>query len=152
MKNKIIGLDFGSKTVGVALSDELLIMAHPYTTIFRERENKLRQTIAEIRKIIEDNHVNKIVLGLPIHADGSFGERANKTLEFKSILEKKIGLDVVLVDEGLSTVESDEVLSTCGIPASMRKKHIDSVAAAVILQEYLENQDRFERNMYNYET
>lgn len=145
MDHKILGLDFGSKTVGVALSDELLMIAHPQTTIFRERENKLRQTIAGIRKLIEKNNVNKIVLGLPLNSDGSLGERAEKTLAFKSMLREKLGLDVILVDESLSTIHSDDILNSCNIPVSMRKKYIDSLAAAVILQEYLNNKDRFDK-------
>lgn len=147
-KNKVIGLDFGSKTVGVALSDELLMIAHPYTTIFRERENKLRKTISALKEIIVEHKIEKIILGLPIHLDGSFGERANKTMEFKSLLENKLGLDIILVDESLSTIVSDEILSRCNIPVSMRKKHIDSVAAAVILQEYLDNKKKFDEGNY----
>lgn len=148
MKNRIIGLDYGSKTVGVALSDELLLIAHPYVTIFRERESKLRQTLSNIRDIIGENNVDRIVLGLPKNSDGSFSERTNKTMEFKSILEKKIGLEVILVDEALSTIESDKILSKCGVPRFERKKRIDSVAASVILQEYLDNKDRFDKEHY----
>lgn len=149
MKNhKIIGLDFGAKTVGVALSDELLMMAHPYTTVFRERENKLRKTISALKEIIVEHHIEKIILGLPVHSDGSFGERANKTMEFKSLLEDKLGLDVILIDESLTTIVSDEILKRCSIPANSRKKYIDSVAAAVILQEYLDNKEKFDEGNY----
>lgn len=147
-KHKIIGLDFGAKTVGVALSDELLMMAHPYTTIFRERENKLRKTISALKEIIVEHYIEKIILGLPIHSDGSFGERANKTMEFKSLLEDKLGLDVILIDESLTTIVSDEILKRCSIPVNSRKKYIDSVAAAVILQEYLDNKEKFDEGNY----
>lgn len=150
-KPKLLGLDYGSKTVGVALSDELGLLAHPFKTIFRERESKLRQTIAELRKIIEDHNIEKIILGLPVNSDGSFGVRVNKTLEFKELLSKKLGLPIILIDESLSTVEANEVLFCCNIPASKQKQYLDSIAAAVVLQEYLNNKDSFDKEKERYE-
>ena len=93
---RILGLDFGSKTVGVAISDPLLVIAQSKEIIRREKENKLRKTLARIEEIIVENEVDKIVLGLPKNMDDSCGERVEKTLEFKEMLERRTGLEVLL--------------------------------------------------------
>ncbi len=136
---KIMGLDYGSKTVGVAISDDLLITAQPFETIQRNSENKLRRTLARIEELILANHVEKIVLGLPLLPDGSEGERAEKTLEFKSMLAKRTGLEVILVDERFTTDASNEELKEMGIKKENRKAVIDQLAACHILEEYLHN-------------
>lgn len=138
---KILGLDFGSKTLGVSISDELLMLAHPLITIKRDRESKLRSTISALKTIIEENNVGLIVLGLPLNNDGSLNKRAEKTLLFKEMLVKKFNIDILMVDESLTTISSDEILFRCNIKLSERKKYLDSLAAAIILQEYLDNRD-----------
>ena len=135
---RIIGLDYGTKTVGVALSDEAQIIAQPYLTIERKHANKLRQTYARIEEIIEEQDVQKIILGLPKNMNNTEGERAACTREFMEGLTRRTGLPVVLVDERLTTVEADRILEETGIAKSSRKEHIDKMAAAIILQSYLD--------------
>lgn len=136
---RIMGLDYGSKTVGVALSDALMLTAQAYETIERKEENKLRRTCARIEEIIRDEEVSKIVLGLPLHMDDSESVRSEKTLEFKAMLERRTGLPVIMWDERLTTVEADEILEESGIQKKDRKKYIDRIAAGLILQDYLNN-------------
>ena len=134
---RILGLDYGAKTVGTAVSDGLMLTAQTLKTIERKEENKLRQTLREIESLISQYQADTIVLGLPVHMDGSMSERAEKTLEFKAILEKRTGLPVILRDERLTTVAADEILEESGVPQKDRKKYIDSIAAGIILQDYL---------------
>ena len=135
-----MGLDYGTKTVGVALSDELFITAQPFETIVREKANKLRKTLARIEEIIAAEGVTKIVLGLPKNMNNTLGERAEATNEFREMLERRTGLPVILVDERLTTVEADRILEETGVAQSGRKEHIDKMAAAIILQNYLDSQ------------
>lgn len=135
---KIMGLDLGSKTVGVAISDELLITAQPIETITRKEENKLRQTLARIEELIVANGVEKIVLGYPKNMNDTVGDRALFSEEFKDKLERRTGLEVILWDERLTTVAADEVLMESGVRRENRKKYIDQIAAVFILQEYLD--------------
>jgi putative Holliday junction resolvase len=137
---RVIGLDYGTKTVGVAVSDELMITAQPLETIERKSANKLRQTLARIESIIEEYHVEKIVLGYPKNMDNSVGERAEATEAFKEDLERRTGLEVVLWDERLSTVEAERILIDTGVRRENRKQYIDKMAAAVILQNYLDGE------------
>lgn len=134
---RIMGLDYGSKTVGVAISDELLLMAHPVETISRNSENKLRRTLARIETLVSEFHVETIVLGLPLLPEGEEGERAEKTREFKTMLEKRTGLDVILVDERFTTDASNEELREMGVKPQDRKAVIDQLAAVHILDQYL---------------
>lgn len=135
---RVIGLDYGTKTVGVAVSDEMKLIAQPLLTIERKQANKLRQTYAAIEKIIEEQDVELIVLGYPKNMNNTEGERAHATNEFKEALERRTGLQVVLVDERLTTVEADRILEDTGVAKSSRKEHIDKMAAAIILQNYLD--------------
>lgn len=137
---RILGLDFGSKTVGVAISDPTEFIASGVTVIRREREDKLRKTYARIEEICEEYGVEKIVLGCPFNMDGSEGERVRKTKEFKENLERRTGLEVVFMDERLSTVEADELMNEARIAGSDRKKIVDRIAATYILQWYLDEQ------------
>ena len=134
---RILGLDYGARTVGTAVSDGLMLTAQTLKTIERKEENKLRRTLREIEGLIAEYQVDTVILGLPLHMDGSMSERAEKTLEFKEILEKRTGLPVILRDERLTTVAADEILEESGIKKSDRKKYIDSIAAGIILQDYL---------------
>lgn len=136
---RILGLDYGSKTVGTAVSDPLGITAQPLETITRKEEDKLRRTLARITEIVNEYGVERIVLGLPENMDGSFGERVEKTLAFKAMLERRTGLEVIMWDERLTTVAADEVLEECGVKRSERKQYIDQVAACLILREYMQS-------------
>lgn len=134
---RIMGLDFGSKTVGVAICDPLGLTAQGIETIVRKEENKLRQTCQRIEALIKEYEVTSIVLGYPKNMDDSVGERAQKTEEFREMLERRTSLPVILWDERLTTVEADEILEESGVPRSERKKVIDKIAACIILQSYL---------------
>lgn len=135
---RILGLDYGTKTVGVALSDELGITAQPIMTIERKSENKLRKTLAKIEEIIDEYKVSFVVLGYPKNMNNTIGERAKATEEFKEHIERRTGLEVVLQDERLSTVESERILMESGVRRENRKEYVDKMAAAVILQSYLD--------------
>lgn len=138
---RIMGLDYGSKTVGVALSDPLGLTAQAIETIERKSENKLRKTLARIDALIFEYKVDKIVLGLPLNMDDTLGERAEKSLEFKKTLEKRTNLPVIMQDERLSTFEAKEVLKKMGVKVSDQKKYVDKIAATFILQDYLDSLD-----------
>ena len=135
---RILGLDFGSKTVGVAVSDELLLTAQGLEIIRRQSQNKLRQTLARIEEIIKEYKVERIVLGYPKHLNNTEGERCEKTKEFKEMLERRIGLSVILWDERLTTVSADRHMEETGIRKEDRKKYVDEIAAVFILQGYLD--------------
>lgn len=135
---RILGLDFGSKTVGVAVSDELLLTAQGVEIIRREKTSKLRQTLARIEELVGQYKVEKIVLGYPKNMNNTEGERCERTKEFKEMLEKRTGLEVILWDERLTTVAADEVMKEMGIRREDRKKYVDEIAAMFILQGYLD--------------
>ncbi len=135
---RLMGLDYGAKTVGVALSDALLLTAAPYETIFRTEENKLRKTFRRIEEIAKENDVGRIVLGLPLNMDDTHSEQTEKTLIFMEALKRRTGLPVELQDERLTSVAADEVLSESGVAEKDRKQYIDRIAAALILKEYMD--------------
>ena len=135
---RILGLDYGSKTVGVAVSDPLGITAQGVSTIWRKQENKLRQTLAQIETLVEDYQVERIVLGYPKNMNNTVGERALKSLEFKEMLERRTGLPVVMWDERLTTVEANRTLMESGVRRENRKQYLDELAAIFILQSYLD--------------
>ncbi len=137
MSMRIMGLDYGSKTVGVAISDPLLITAQGIETITRKDENKLRKTCARIEELISEYEVGRIVLGFPKLMNNDIGERAEKTREFGEMLTKRTGLKVVMWDERLTTVEAERTLIENHIRRENRKKYIDKIAAVFILQGYL---------------
>lgn len=139
---RIMGLDFGSKTVGVAVSDALLITAQGVETISRKSPGKLRQTLARVQELAEKYQVDKIVLGFPKNMNNTEGERCEKTLEFKEMLERRCGLEVILWDERLTTVAADRVLIEGGVRREDRKKYVDKIAAVFILQGYLDSQQQ----------
>lgn len=138
---RIMGLDFGSKTVGVAVSDALLLTAQGIEIIRRKEENKLRQTLARIEELIVEYEVEEIVLGLPKHMNATEGVRAELTQEFKEKLERRTGLPVTLWDERLTTVAADKIMMEAGIRREHRKEHVDRIAAALILQGYLDRRN-----------
>ena len=133
------GVDYGSKTVGVAICDPLGITAQTVETIVRKEENKLRKTLARIEELIRTYEIERIVLGYPKNMNNTVGERAKKTEELKAALERRTGLPVILWDERLTTVAADRVLIESGVRREHRKEHVDQIAAAMILQGYLDN-------------
>ena len=135
---RIMGLDYGSKTVGVALSDELGITAQPIMTIERKSENKLRKTLAQIEELIDAYEVSFVVLGYPKNMNNSEGQRVEATMEFKEHIERRTGLEVKLWDERLTTIESERILMEAGVRREHRKDYIDKMAATIILQSYMD--------------
>ena len=136
---RVLGLDFGSKTVGVAVSDALMITAQPVETITRKDENKLRQTLARIEQLAKEYEVDKIVLGMPKNMNNTLGERAEKTIAFKENLERRSGIEVILWDERLTTKAAEQVLIESNVRRENRKEYIDQIAAVFILQGYLDS-------------
>ena len=134
-----MGLDYGSKTVGVAISDPLCITAQGIETIERKEENKLRRTLARIEELVKEYEVEKIILGFPKNMNNTVGERGEKSLEFKEMLERRTGLSVVMWDERLTTVEAERTLIESNVRRENRKKYIDKIAAVFILQGYLDS-------------
>lgn len=143
---RIMSLDFGSKTVGVAISDPLLITAQGIEIIERKEENKLRKTLARIEALILEYEVEEIVLGLPKNMNDSIGERAKLTMEFKDKLERRTGMPVALWDERLTTVAANKAMMEAGIRREHRKEHVDKIAACLILQGYLDCRKNKENN------
>ena len=139
---RIMGLDLGSKTVGVAISDPMLITAQGIEIIRRKDENKLRQTLARIEALIVEYEVEEIVLGLPKNMNGTLGERAQASLAFQEKLERRTGLPVVMWDERLTTVAADRAMMEAGIRREDRRDHVDKIAACFILQGYLDSQQK----------
>lgn len=136
---RIMGLDYGSKTVGVAISDPLGLTAQGIETIWRKEENKLRRTCARIEELISEYGVEKIVLGLPKHMNNDIGDRAEKSLEFGEMLKRRTGLEVVMWDERLTTAQAERTLMEGKVRREDRKQYIDKIAAVFILQGYLDS-------------
>ena len=135
---RIMGLDFGSKTVGVAISDPLFLTAQGIEIIRRKEENKLRKTLARIEELILEYEVEEIVLGYPKNMNDTLGERAARTEEFKAQLERRTGLKVILWDERLTTIAAEKAMIEGGLRREERKEQVDKLAAVLILQGYLD--------------
>lgn len=135
---RVMGLDYGTVTVGVAISDELLLTAQGIETIRRKEENKLRRTLARITELVEEYNVEKIVVGLPKNMNNSLGERATKSTEFAEMVRKRTSVDVVMWDERLSTVSAHNAMLEADISRKKRYDVVDKVAAVIILQNYLD--------------
>lgn len=135
---RIIGLDFGSKTTGVAVSDPFGWTAQGVEIIRRKEENKLRKTVARIEELVKEYNATRIVLGLPKNMNNTLGDRAEKSMAFKEMLERRTGLCVVLWDERLTTVAADRTMMEAGIRREHRKEYVDEIAAVFILQNYLD--------------
>ncbi len=135
---RIIGLDYGSLTIGVAISDELQLTAQGVETIHRKKENHLRKSLARIEELINEYGVNLIVLGYPKNMNNTIGERARKTEEFAKKLEDRTELEVVLWDERLTTVMAEQTLISGDVRRENRGEIIDKLAAVFILQNYLD--------------
>lgn len=136
---RVMGLDYGAKTVGVAISDAMLMTAQPLETVRRERSNKLRQTLARIEQLIDEYEVDKIVLGFPKKLNNEEGDRCERTKEFGDMIERRTGLEIIYWDERLTTVAADAVLDEGGVRKENRKEFIDKIAASLILQGYLDS-------------
>lgn len=135
---RILGLDFGEKTLGVAVSDPLGWTAQGVETIYRTEENNLKETFMRLKEIITEYQVEEIVLGLPKNMNNTLGPRAEKTLIFKEQLAKKFSLPVHVWDERLSTVAATRSLLEADLSRKKRKKVVDKMAATYILQGYLD--------------
>ena len=135
---RTLGLAFGTKTVGVAVCDELMYTAQGLEIIRRKSPSKLRQTLARIDELVAEYNVERIGLGYPKNMNNTEGERCEKTREFKEMLEKRTGLEVVLWDERLTTVAADRSMMETGIRREHRKEFVDEIAAIFILQGYLD--------------
>ena len=146
---RIMGLDFGSKTIGVAISDELLLTTQGIEIIRRKEENKLRKSLARIEELIVEYGVGEIVLGLPKNMNNTEGERVRLTEEFQDRLERRTGLPVRLWDERLTTVAADRFMMEAGIRREDRQEHVDRIAAVFILQGYLDYRKNKENGQQN---
>ena len=135
---RIMGLDYGSKTIGVAVSDPMGLTAQGLEIIRREEENKLRKSLRRIEELAKEYQVEEIVLGFPKSMNNTIGERAEKSLQLKETLERRLGLPVIMWDERLTTVEADRTLIEAGVRRENRKKYVDMIAAVFILQGYLD--------------
>lgn len=135
---RIMGLDYGAKTVGVAVSDPLQITAQGIEIVRRQREDKMRRTLARIEELITEYEVDRIVLGFPKNMNDTIGERAEKSLAFKERLERRTGLPVIMWDERLTTVSANKAMMEAGIRRERRKEYVDEIAAVFILQGYLD--------------
>ena len=136
---RILGLDYGSKTVGVAVSDELLITAQGVEIIRRKSPGKLRQTLARIEELVDTYGAERIVLGYPKNMNNTEGERCEQTKEFQELLERRTGLPVILWDERLTTVAAHDSMIEMGIRRENRGEYVDEIAAMLILQGYLDS-------------
>lgn len=139
---RYLGIDLGSKTVGLAISDPTLTIASSLKTIFFDNED-YKSTIKEIREIVNLYDVKKIILGLPKNMNNSLGERALKTMEYKKLLEEELFIPVEFLDERLTSVISNSILIEADMSRKKRKKKVDSIAAQIILQDYLNKEKNF---------
>ncbi|MDD3382205.1 MAG: Holliday junction resolvase RuvX [Bacilli bacterium] len=135
---KIIGLDLGTKTLGVAISDALGIIANPIGT-YRIEEKNLNQALEFVKDLIKEHGIIEIVLGFPKNMDGSTGFQCDYISEFKEILEKETGLKVFLIDERLTSVIANRTMLSADMSRQKRKKNVDKLAASIILQGYLDS-------------
>ena len=134
---RIIGLDLGTKTLGVAVSDKLGFIASFYKTIFFESEN-YESLIPIVKDLLDEFQTKVVVLGLPKNMDNSLGFASERSMNFKKLLEDNLDIEVILEDERLSSVEANNVLIKGDVSRKKRKGKVDSVAASIILQRYLD--------------
>ena len=137
---KYLGLDLGTRTLGISISDLTHTIATTYKTI-RYDEEDYDFLIDELGKIIVDEKIGKIVLGLPKNMNNTLGESANRCLDFKKLIEDKLNISVVMQDERLTTVEATNYMLEANVSRKKRKKKIDSLAANIILQSFLDRKE-----------
>ena len=135
---KTLGLDLGTRTLGIAIRDALGMMAHGVET-FRFEENHYKKAIQHVQQLVKTQHVSKIVLGLPKNMNGSIGERGQVTQDFAKKLEEATNIKVILWDERLTTMQVERVLIQADVSRNKRKKVVDKMAATIILQSYLDS-------------
>ncbi len=136
---RYLGLDLGSKTLGIAISDTSLTIATVFTTL-RFSSEDYDSLLVPLKKILFENQIEKIVLGYPLNMDGTVGPRATITLEFKKKLEDEFKIEVILEDERLTSVISNQILLEADLSRKKRKKKVDGLAAQIILQSYLDRE------------
>jgi len=136
---RYLGLDLGSKRIGVALSDETLTIASSYKVINYKVQEEI---IAELKEIIENFDISKIILGLPKNMNNTIGERAEETISFKELIENKLSISVELQDERLSTISAEKYMIEADVSRKKRKNKVDSLAATIILQTYLDKKGK----------
>ncbi len=136
---RYLGFDLGTRTLGISISDLTCTIASTYKTI-RFEERNYDSLLPEIKSIIDEFKISKIILGLPKNMNNSLGERSLETLEFKEKLEKNLNIEVVMQDERLTTVEATNYMLAADISRKKRKNKIDSLAANIILQTYLDKE------------
>jgi putative pre-16S rRNA nuclease len=134
---RILGLDYGTVRIGVAISDPSKIIAQPKGFI---KADKKKQCIADIEKICREFSVEKIVIGLPLHMSGEEGESAIAARELGVAIQEKIEIPIHFIDERLSTISAEKILIEANIKGKKKKEKVDSVAAAIILQNYLDRE------------
>lgn len=142
---RYLGLDLGTRTLGISISDTTLTIASTLKTI-RFSENEYESLIEPLQKLIEEYQIRKIVLGLPKNMNNSIGDRAQTTLEFKELIADSLDIEVVMQDERLSTVEATNYLLEADMSRKKRKKKVDAVAANIILQTYLDREREENKN------
>ncbi|WP_306484794.1 Holliday junction resolvase RuvX [Anaerococcus sp.] len=133
--SRIMGLDVGNKTIGVALSDPMFLLANALETIKRK---KASTDIERIKEIVEENDVNLIIVGLPKNMNNTIGPQAMRVISFVDLLKKQVDVEVVYEDERMTTIQSEAVLMDMEVRRENRKKYIDKIAATFILQTYLD--------------
>ena len=136
---RYLGLDLGTRTLGISISDTTLTIASAYKTV-RFDENDYNSLIPILKNIIEENNVSKIILGYPKNMNNTIGYRANTTMEFKNMLEENLNIEVLLQDERLSTKEAHFYMIEADMSRKKRKEKVDSLAANIILQTYLDKE------------
>ena len=136
---RILGVDYGDSRIGLSVCDEMEILASPLTTM---KSLSMKKNIDSVCEIAKRENAQLIVVGLPLNMDGSEGARASKTRSFASVLSKVSGLTVELVDERLTSVEAEEIMDNLSVKKSKRKDIIDTIAAQLILQSYLDRKKK----------
>lgn len=134
---RCLGFDLGSKTLGVSVSDTTNTIASSLKTIFFEEDN-YESLLIPVSELIKEYDANKIILGLPKNMNNTYGKRAEISIAFKKMLEKEFNIEVILEDERLTTVISNNILISADVSRKKRKKKVDALAAQVILQNYLD--------------
>ena len=134
---RYLGFDLGTRTLGISISDETKTIASILTTI-RFNDSEYESIIPEIKKIIEEHNVEKIVLGLPKNMNNTMGDRAETTIKFKELVEKELNIPVVLQDERLTTVAAHNYMLAADVSRKKRKERVDRLSANIILQAYLD--------------
>lgn len=135
---RYLGLDLGTKTLGVALSDNTGLIATPTKTIRFDKEN-YEKLIEEVEKIVKEFNIKNIVLGLPKNMNNSLGFASERSLNFKKLLEENLDLNVYMQDERLSSVEANNIMLGADLSRKKRKENVDAIAASIILQSYLDS-------------